>query len=359
MQGDALATGRGGGGTAAPVARPLAAEGKVAMMPIDYQPVNYRYVYKGDIKAPDKNIDVYRRVKGFAGGMAPLAALGKSAIGTVDLTRLDSASLQNFTLTENREFGYMVTVDANEGIVSFGQDWRKWPHPESQCQDDACFQRNRLTAEQMPSDEASIGVADRFLQDYGISRETYGAPEVRGEWRAEYAAATDKASVFLPDSVIVVYPLVIDGKVVDDADGVPTGLMISVNVRHMRVDGMWGLNAGAYERSSYAAETDVKRLRAFVEQGGIWGAWNGDPSAKTVDVELGDPEVVLALTWKSREDGTNDDLYETALRFPVLKPPPDQAWFRRAVVVPLVKEALDAAAQPGAAPAPTPGIMTK
>lgn len=354
--------GRGGGGggiAAAPVAQPSAAGGKVAVMPIDYQPINYRFVYKGELSAPDASVDVYRRVKGFAGGSVPLAALGKISAGTVDLTGLETAALQNFTLTENREFGYMVMVDANEGTVSFGQNWLKWPHPENSCTDDKCMQQYRLTPEQMPGDAAAIAVADDFLRQYGIAKDSYGTPEVRSDWRVMYAAATDKTSVYLPDSVAVVYPLKLDGKPVQADDGAAYGMTVSVNVRHMRVDGMWGLSSGAYERSSYPSETDTKRLMAFVEQGGIWGGWNADPAAKTVDVQLGDPEIVLTLSWKPREDGMSDELYVPALRFPVLNPPADQPWFRKAVLVPLVKETLDAAVQPGAVPEPPALIRNK
>lgn len=53
---------------AAPSAQPLAVDGKIAVMPVDYQPVNYRYVYKGELQASAASVDVYRRVKGFAGG---------------------------------------------------------------------------------------------------------------------------------------------------------------------------------------------------------------------------------------------------------------------------------------------------
>lgn len=351
----------GGGGGIAPSAAavPMAVDGKVAILPGDYQPVNYRFVYKGELKAPDASVDVYRRVKGFPAGSAPLATLSQTAAGTVDLTGLESAALQSFTLSENRDFGYMVTVDTREGMVNFSQDWLKWPHPEARCQDEACMRQYRLTAEQMPGDAAVIGVADAFLQQYGIAKDLYGTPEVRSEWRVMYAAAADKTSVYLPDSLSVVYPLKLDGKTVQDNDGNASGLNVSVNVRHMRVDGLWGLTSSAYERSAYPAETDVKRLAGFVEQGGIWGGWNADPAAKTVEIELGDPEIVLTQSWKAREDGMSDELYVPALRFQVLNPPKDQPWFRKAVIVPIVKETLDAATQPGTTPEPRPVLMTK
>ena len=63
-----------------------------------------------------------------------------------------------------------------------------------------------------------------------------------------------------------------------------------------------------------------------------------------MDIELGNPEVVLTSYWKDNGDGTGGQmLYVPALRFAVLNPPKDQPWFRKAVTVPLAKDLLDQA----------------
>lgn len=353
--GPALGIG-GGGGVASAVSAPTTDSAKM-IAPGEY--VAYRYVYKGDMPQLEGTMAAYRRQKGFSADAGAMSALRPLAGGLIDLAGLQSAKVQSFSAIEDRDFGYVVYVDTVEGMVSLSQNWIKWPHPENACRDEACWSQYRMTPSQIPSDDVILGIASRFLAEYGVSLDAYGTPEVRHEWKAQIAAGADPASVHVPDSVSVVYPLAIAGSRVDDEGGIAQGLVVNVNVRHSRVDGLWGLTSNAYEASQYEIETDAKRLSSFIERGGLWG-WV-DPNAKTVEVELGAPETVLTRTWATRADGTGDEILVPALRFPVLNPPADQPWFRKAVVIPLTKQTLDAA-QPqdgiGIMPVPTP-LMVK
>ncbi|HTK04862.1 MAG TPA: hypothetical protein VL500_04720 [Candidatus Eisenbacteria bacterium] len=299
---------------------------------------NYRFVYKGDIAVPGDQVTIYRRVKGFRGGS--VAGVTPMVQGIVDLSRLEDPKFQNFSLIDDRDYGYNVYADALEGVVAFSAYWQRWPHPESQCRDEACFLRYRLKPEQLPTDAAAIDIADKFLADYGVSRDGFGAPEVHNEWKAQMAAGEAPDSAYVPETLSVVYPVKIDALTVDEGNGGAGGMTVSVNVRHMRVDGAWGITSNAYESSSYAAESDASRLRSFLEKGGVWGVWQ-DPEAKTVDIAVGDPTTVLVRVWKYLDDGTGDELFVPALRFPIIDPPSDGAMAgRTAVLVPLAKDAI-------------------
>lgn len=354
--GGGLTLGLGGGGTT-PSATPVATDAAKMIAPGEY--VSYRYVYKGDLPQLEPTMPAYRRIKGFSVDGGAMGALRPLAGGLFDLAQLQSAKVQSFSAIEDREFGYIAYVDTVEGMVSLSQNWTKWPHPENLCRDEACWKQYQLTPAQLPADETILGIASRFLSEYGISLDAYGAPEVRHEWRGQIAAGVDQSTLVVPDSIPVVYPLAIGGSRVDDEGGTAQGLVVSVNVRHSRVDGVWGLTSNAYEASQYAIETDAKRLSTFIERGGLYGWF--DPAAKTVEVELGTPETVLTRTWATRADGMGEEILVPALRFPVLNPPADQPWFRKAVVIPLTKQTLDAV-QPqdgvGIMPVPTP-LMVK
>lgn len=339
----------GGSGIAAPAASPApeAATSESAKIASDlsilpYEPINYRFLYKGEMPELAAEQVVYKRLKGDS---LPADAFRGLNLGLLDLNRFSSAKLQSFNLIEDRDFGYAVYVDGIEGMVSISQNWMKWPNPGANCRDEACWQALRMTADQIPSDAEAIAMADKFLSDYGIAKDAYGAPVVRNEWRVQYERAADKSLVYVPESVSVVYPLMIDGRAAIDEAGYPTGLTVNVNARHKRVDGVWNLATNRYQSSTYAGVTDAAKLLSVVEKGGVWG-WTDPNAAKTVEIELGAPELVLTKMWVPRAAGAADELLVPALRFPVLNPPADQPWFRDNVTVPLAQELLEQSQPP-------------
>jgi len=347
--------GLGAGSMATSAIAPNTAIGSDAKMMMPYEYVNYRYTYEGELPTIESEMSVFRRVKGFGGSLGSASSLYSAVASLIDLNRLENASLLSYSVSEDKQFGLTASVAADEGVINLSQNWRLWPHPENQCRDEECWARFRLTADQVPQDDAVIGIADKFLADYGIDLGMYGKPEVRSEWRMMYASALVKSDVYIPDTVSVVYPQVVDGKTVVDESGAANGLAVSVNVRHMRVDGAWNITGRNFERSGYAMETDTTRIMKYVAQGGIWGNYV-DPAAKTVDIILGTPELVYLKTYRTATDGfSSDELYVPAWRFPVTNPPSDQPWFRTSVVVPIAKESLDVADQNNVG---NPGIPT-
>jgi hypothetical protein len=336
----------------APSAAPLglgAAGGDGKMIAPDSWPgaINYRYVYKGGpIASLDAQLAVLKRIKG---STVSAQNLGNLDIDLIDLSRLSDLKAGSYALVEDREFGYFINVDLNEGSVSINQNWAKWPHPEQSCRDEACFQQYRLKAEDVPADDAVIAIADAFLAEYGISKTGLGAPVVRSEWRIAYAQATDKSFVYIPDSVSVVYPQMIEGRPVVD-DGGPSGLYVGVNVRHRRVDNVYGLTTQRYQSSLYDAETDEKRILGIVERGGVWGYTV--EGAKTVEVEVGEPERVWTRSWLPDPSGNGQELLVPALRFPILNKPANEPYFRDSIVVPLIKDVLDQNSGGGGFPMP-------
>lgn len=331
----------GGGGGGMPTSANVAEQAVISnattidtkmMVPADY--TIYTYAYKGELPAlTDTQLEVYRRAKGFGTGGA-VNALKDAAGGMVNLGALSNTSLQAFTLLENREFGYSVSVDPKEGSISFYQNYLQWPQSYDQAP---------LTAADVPSDEETIKIANDFMNAYGISQNGYGAPFVQSQWRNQNPVAmngTKDLVLYAPDVVNVIYPLTVNGAETYDEGGNPQGLSVNVNVRYKKVDSMWNLNNQRYETSKYDAVTDTTDIKAILGRGGLYSY--PAPEAKKVELQVGEPTRILMRTWLQSPDAKEgSDVYVPALRFPVTSEKPQGSYIPDAVVVPLVKELIN------------------
>lgn len=302
--------------------------------------VQYTFTYKGEpLSLGDANVDVLRRVKNGVGTRASGDILAFAG-DLVNLGSFPDMNLQFFTVSQEADLGYEATVDLRENTVSLNANYRKWPHPEQQCQDQACYERYRLKTADVPSDAAIISIASEFLKTHGIDTNTFGAPEVRNDWRL-YAEKTADASQFsVPDSIAVVFPQLLDGRVVYDEGGYSQGIYASVNIRQNKVDGVWNLMNRSFESSPYAAETDPAKIIGIAEQGGLYGGYV-DPDAKKVELALGTPTRVLLRMYNYKLGAyANDELYVPALLFPITQPEDGQPFYRQNIIVPLAKDLL-------------------
>lgn len=380
----------GGGGNPMPSMPPMATDAKMAapgyaegsmIAPSDMTYERYRYVYKGDALTLDASATVYRRDKRPLGASGLSSALQSFNAGSIDLEKFGQAQLQQFTLIQPGQFGYQIYVDLNEGMVNVSENWATWPHPEAECRDDACYERLRIRPEDVPADDALIAVADAFLNEHGISKEAYGTPVVDRRWntimpmyRGE-AAADTALRIYVPDTISLTYPIMIDGVTSYDQSGFPYGLSVSVDVRNKRVRGVWNLSPQSYQSSRYDAVTDEAQILDMASRGDMYSQpFGSDPNEKIVDVEIGTPERVLVQAYRTNEAGQGEELLVPALRFPVIGGADPAKGGRDSIVIPLVKDLLNPpfylmkgmggsgtapampVATPTAAPAPEPAI---
>jgi len=339
--GAGLQLGMGGGGNAvatAPAIAPLADDAEDTKLSIWPGPFQYEYVYKGEtFTLTDSKVPVLRRIKSIT------SPNSTSILGPINnffnLSALSNIQTQNINLIENRDFGYMVYVDYIEGTVSFNANWQKWPHPEQECRDEACYARYRLNISDVPSDAEVIALADSFLVAYGIKTDNMNKGMIRNEWRTAYDSTPDKNNFYVPEVISVVYPQIVNNEIIYDEAGFTTGITVNVNIRHKKVDGTWGIATQNYESSEYDAETNVEKLLALVGQGG-YPQPIYEQEIKKIQVELGTPEKILMKTY--RWNGiTNEELLSPALRFPVTKKPEGQPYFQDSVTIPLVQDLLN------------------
>jgi hypothetical protein len=319
-------------------------------------PINFRYVYTGDeLTLVEGKVDVLKRNKN-ENNSSFSDFINRISLGLVNLNSFNSTQLQAFTFAEDKDLGYMVNVSMTEGSVNINENWSKWMRYAVTCAApqggiggvafESCAQPRKIDISEVPADDVLINAANAFLEEKGIPRGNYGEPFVNNEWRAHYERATDKTNIWIPEMVNVVYPLILEGQAVYDESGNRNGMNVAVRFSpEVRVSSVWDLTTQNYQSSSYQAETDVKRIMDLVARGGFRSYYYSEPGARTVDIELGTPEVSFVKVWNYK-DGNSEELLVPALIFPVTKEPASNLvgpyyWYKKNVVIPLVKEILD------------------
>jgi hypothetical protein len=349
----------GGGGTASSgTAQAPAPSGIGGGM---YPYFNFKYVYKGDpLNLTDSEVEVLRRV-GFDKDTSSLGSLLKSfSLGLVNFSSFSSLKLQNINLTEDKDYGYMISVNAQEGSVYISQNWLKWPQPYKLCAGTvACVEQNRVKISDVLSDDEAINIAKDFMAAHGINLDSYGEPAVTDTWRIEYERTADKSQFYIPDSANVLFPLKVNGQFVYDEGGSKTGINVSVDFRQKKVSAVGNITSLSYQASNYPAETDTSKILKVVEQGGnYWGypvpmANSSAPSSDIAQpmppirpneertIEVGTPSIEYVLYTNYTNNQANF-LLVPSLIFPITKTPDDtNYYYPKNIVVPLAKELLD------------------
>lgn len=321
----------GDGGTVSSMSAP-----DVKMMPPEYA-TKYNYVYVGeDFSLADTSVAVLKRLKGY-GSENLNSVLDNLNFGLFDARKLSNVKVQSLSLAEDQDGGYMVDINPYEGTVSIYENWQKILPINYDAE-------ARLGGSDVPSDEKLIAAANEFISRYGINLGNYGAPIVSQGWRLGYAGVRAE-DVWIPDTLTVQYPLLLGGKEAWEQGGYDrAAFSVNVNIRTMKVVGLYGLQTQNYESSNYAAETDKERIMKFALQGDIWPQATYPEESfqvKEVEIKIGTPTLQYMRYWKY-DDNQNSELFLPALVFPVIdKSQADEYFTKKVVVIPLVKEILD------------------
>lgn len=329
----------------APVATGGGVAGKMMAPAVDgnfIMPVmtSYKFVYKGEgIKTDMTTVSVLKKIKNVSLDSTS-AILGQAGLGMINLGAFSDIKFQNLGMSEDKEFGLTVNVNAEDGSISVGQNWTKWQNTAiSKCTDEKCFNDLRLKISDMPADQEIVALADGFLNDKNVNRENLGQGKVDSRWRDDYNRVEDKQLAYVPDSLSVVYPLRINDKDVYDEWGNKVGVSVSIDIRQKKVSGMWGLSPQNYEASDYDAQTNKDEIVRLLTRGGMYqNYFYGDnQNVKTVEVEVGDP-VLVNVRINRYENNQNQELIVPALSFPVKEAPKEGYFSQKNIIVPLAKD---------------------
>jgi len=256
----------------------------------------------------------------------------------IDLSTFDGLTVETVTLAQKKPFGYYINISMADGSVSINQAWDQWPHPENNCRDEACYQRLMPKLSDLPADADVIRISNAFLNEHDINVSDYGTPVVDDAWRQSYESMEDKRYAWVPDTLRVIYPLIVDGDTVIETGGEPAGISVQVSVRHDRVTDAWGFMAFQFDRSQEEAVTTRADVEKFLGMTGVQS-----PDAQTVT--LSNPTQGFVRLYQY-ENNKNTELLVPALIFQVTGVPASIGYYQRTVAVPLAQDLLDQATVP-------------
>jgi hypothetical protein len=268
--------------------------------------------YSGQkIELKDTQGKVFKRTKGIDSGKQLASTIKGSKFGLADLSTFGDFNLSTIELSENKPFGYTVSINFNDGIIAVNPQWQYWNTSKT----------TPLEASEIPDDKTLVDIANAFVQKHTIDMNVYGKPLVRKDQGA----------------VIVVYPLILDTKEVYEEGGVPFGLYIAIDAREKKVSSVTNLTSQTYDSSLYNLETNFDTV-VRVATSSL--AHNAVGASSTQVVSLGTPKAVLMHYWLYDEaQGTQNELFIPALSFPVSYEK-NSTGMPTSVVVPLVKDFL-------------------
>ncbi len=340
--------GGGGGVTTAP------AMGSDAKMIAPYPMTQYEYVYDGALPDLTPSVAVYKRnpiSKSLA--FSSLGSILK--IGDIDLSSFADMNVDSVSFSQNKPYGYQLTVNLRDTSVYLDAQWDQWP--QSKCQTDACFQAERVKLTDVPPEAQLIAAAHAFIKDHEIDISHYGTPEVDMQWKRDYERAIDTTQAWIPDQIRVIYPLMIDGHKVSDQSGAPFGISVGVHVKTQKVMNVYGIMSRHYSKSEYAGVSDPQKIKDYLAKldSYAWMPVAEQKEAKTATVTLGEPTMGYSVYY-TYKDNVNQELLIPALTFPVKDVKGgDQYFYRSSVVVPLASDMLQEQMN-GGQPMPLDGV---
>lgn len=316
------------------------------MPPYEYKV--YRYDYKGkEFVIEDSAMAVLKRNKNaslFNGENKIISGLssGYMDFGSLGLNKIESANMVG-----TGEYPMMVYIDQNNGSISLSEYWPVWQKKIYPCQsnDQKCFDAQRIKISEVPNDDVILRLADEFISEHNVNMENYEAGLVENRWREEYLKSANKDNYYIPETISVIYPLKVESKEIFNSSGEREGLRVNINIKLRRVSGLWGLNTKEYDSSNYPIEQDKDRILKLAAKGDLY-SWEPGPDAKIVNLDLDTPQLIYLVHY-NYNDGANEELLVPALSFPIKNIPQEEYFYKKFVVIPLVKEILDNAGQGG------------
>lgn len=298
----------------------------------------YKYVYSGKIKLPEENLPVYKKTN------LPFTATDTNTIvrnlslTDINLNAFKRLGVSNLTLTEDLDYGYMLTLDFMNGTISMYQNYMKWPQPV--CDSNGCTALPKLTEKDIPSDSEVIQASNQFIQKYNIDVSQYGDPIVDKMWRLWYARSAELGQEqIVPDMYTVIYPIMLDGKPVYQEGGMYKGLTFNYDVRSNRITGMYGIEKANLTKSSYETIKNTVLINEMIKSGGRY--INTDESItkdrKVVELTLGEPSLSYVAIFGEWKNGRSEEFYVPAYIFPV-ENPPKEGYAPQMIVIPVVEE---------------------
>jgi hypothetical protein len=326
--------------------------GSLADKPVEveiapYRPIDYKYVYEGELNLDGDYVKVLQRsIENNLGSFNNI--INRFNLGLMDLNKFSDISFKTIRLEEDSEAGYNVSINLDQGMISIYKNWSNWPTVQESSEvisKDISQSKPAFNSNNIPNDSTLIDIANHFCKRYKIDLTPYGEPEVYQE-REFLIQREAEAENFIPapSNIRLIYPLLIEGKRVYTTSGEIFGLDISIDIAKKKVSGLYNLTVHQYYESNYdmASEKDVL---SYLEEGATQGhVYYRDDQRKKVTVKLEEPTMGYVKYWQhSKNRGEMpQEILVPALIFSIQEKPADAVYnFRDKIVVPLAKDLIE------------------
>ncbi|HOZ53655.1 MAG TPA: hypothetical protein PK142_03190, partial [bacterium] len=307
--------------------------------------VKYNYIYVGeDFSLLPSEVDVYKKITPDLSKEFSNLFSGKK-ISFFDLKKFSDISINNLTINEDRDYGYSIYLGLQDGNFSIYKNWKKWPNLDSLCASTgyevSCYEQNRLTIADILPDQEILNISNKFLADYDINLDNYAEGVIQKSWLRYYIASDSEQSIYIPESISVIYPLKINDVMVYEEYGNFSGLTVEVDMKERKVSGLNGLSYQYYESSLYNTETDREAIMKIVNQGGRYPDYfyYEGSDFKSIDIEVGTPTLGLVKIWNYDNNYSNGyELFVPAYIFPIVSESEASYFNKENIVVPAVKD---------------------
>jgi hypothetical protein len=308
--------------------------------PIDSHVLKYNYKYEGeDFSLFPSEVQVYKKNNPDL-SKELVGVLKNKDISLFDINNFNNIGINNMTIFEDKDYGYYFYLGLIDGSFSIYKNWDRWPINNSTvaCNSEGfCSSDNGLTVEDIPSDEEILEISNNFLADYKVNLQNYGLGEVQKSWFNTYLLSSAKS--YIPETMTVVYPLVIDGLTVYEQSGNKYGLTVEIDIREKKVSGVYNLMYQYFESSSYTTENNIENIITKAEQGGLYpDYYYGDQAqVDSLDVNIKSASLGLIRTWQyDNNTRKSSEFYVPAYIFPIETE--TSSIYRENIVVPALED---------------------
>ncbi|MGE4444870.1 MAG: hypothetical protein AB7E37_07885 [Candidatus Altimarinota bacterium] len=302
----------------------------IAPIDPDWVPEVYKYSYSGELNLEiPAQMPVYKKITGKNISTQVANYFKNIDFNGIKLGNFSEIGVSNVSLNENKEYGYSLNIDFENGSFSLYKNWAKWP------------QRDWTTnsKQNFVSEEEVLQIAGDFIQKYKIDLGKYGNPEVEKKYLSVLRSyeSSKIAPEYINNTTTVIYPLLIDENKIVEEYGQVSGVRLEIDLIEKKVTSLNGLHINNYEKYAYNIETSKENILKIANVGGRFGLENEIPkNAKYIDILLKNPTLQYISTYKY-ENFSQEQFLIPAVVFEIEKAGVEN-YYGDTITVPLVKD---------------------
>lgn len=297
----------------------------------------YSYTWKLNWFSTDK-MELLKKVKPTNNTSSLLAYIKNLDLWWFSSQKIENANISNFSLKENKNYWLEYQVNLEESKIFINKNIEKWS--QTLYNDNEQTKNIQLKITDFPTDWELLTLSKNVINKYKIDLTNYWTPVVNNDWRDDYNKSNDKNNYYLPDTIQVIYPLILNWKNVYEDYGAIKWLIISFDAKtHNLAEVNW-IEWLQFESSNYPIENDPEKVNELIKK---W--WrnsytqyhNENTKVKDVTIHLSVPKLVY-ININNYNNWTSTEYYVPAYIFESIEKPKAWEYFQEKVIIPLIKD---------------------